>query len=91
MSRRDEDWDCPQCGNDNFASRDKCKKCGCFKSKIPRPGDWKCYCGEINFAKRLECRRCSKPHESVSAFDLRAQQVYPVPQPSMFDIRSNQQ
>lgn len=27
------DWTCPQCKEVNFEKRDKCRKCGCFRSK----------------------------------------------------------
>jgi hypothetical protein len=29
--RREGDWDCPACGNNNFSFRDACKKCGAVK------------------------------------------------------------
>ena len=30
------DWACPDCAHSNFASRDKCRRCGCFRSKVTR-------------------------------------------------------
>lgn len=33
MYIRNKDWNCPECGHRNFARRDKCEKCGCFRSK----------------------------------------------------------
>lgn len=69
------DWNCPQCGTMNFASRSMCIGCGCFRSKAfsgasggiqMKKGDWKCGCGEINFASRQACRKCNKgkPNEA---------------------------
>lgn len=75
-NRHRSDWICADCGNDVFGSKDKCGKCGLFRSKseakgaikancaIPaaarKPGDWDCVCGELNFAARTSCRKCSK-------------------------------
>lgn len=71
-----KDWICPQCGNDNFGSRDKCKKCGCFRSKalksnsnsdlVIKKGDWNCSCGELNFASRTNCRKCNKEKNNTN-------------------------
>src|SRR3989442_277076 len=67
MQRKHADWDCPQCGYDNFGSNDKCNKCGCYRSKAiktqqaqqeMKKGDWRCTCGELVFASRNNCRRC---------------------------------
>lgn len=30
------DWACPECKHCNFEKRDKCRQCGCFKSKSTR-------------------------------------------------------
>lgn len=27
------DWTCPDCAHSNFEKRDKCRQCGCFRSK----------------------------------------------------------
>lgn len=69
------DWTCPQCNEHNFASRDKCFKCGCFRSKafkkdnttanFVKQGDWTCICGELNFASRVSCRKCGKSKINV--------------------------
>ncbi|KAI7903030.1 P-loop containing nucleoside triphosphate hydrolase protein [Cokeromyces recurvatus] len=70
---RPGDWDCPDCGISNFASRYECFKCGTAKPegaggefggerRAPRPkrdGDWDCPdCGISNFASRYECFKC---------------------------------
>jgi len=64
MQRKPGDWDCPQCGSLNFASRNECRDCKCYKSKAnpveKKKGDWNCSCGELNFASRNNCRRCDK-------------------------------
>jgi hypothetical protein len=64
------DWVCPDCNMNCFGSKDKCFKCGCFRSRglrgesklsgLPKlkPGDWICSCGEMNFSKRNVCRKC---------------------------------
>lgn len=72
MSRQG-DWKCPECGYDNFASRDACGKCKCWRSKAfknqpieKKRGDWNCPCGELNFASRTECRKCGKGKQSSS-------------------------
>ena len=60
------DWKC-NCGMVNFASRDKCYKCGDFKSKSvgsnhkinSQMRDWDCVdCEEHNFGSRMSCREC---------------------------------
>lgn len=71
------DWACPQCGQNNFASRDKCYGCGCFRSKAfktdqsARPGDWNCSCGELNFASRNACRKCGNVKPGSVTLPLR--------------------
>lgn len=62
------DWNCPKCGDHNFASKDKCRKCFTKKDSpnsntVQRePGDWDCLgCGEMNFKKRHICFKCNKP------------------------------
>lgn len=93
-NRHRSDWICADCGNDVFGSKDKCGKCGLFRSKsdakgaikancaIPaaarKPGDWDCACGELNFAARISCRRCAKAKPAVPA----AQQPIPDNQPT---------
>ncbi|KRX04405.1 hypothetical protein PPERSA_05666 [Pseudocohnilembus persalinus] len=62
------DWDCLQCNSLNFASRDKCFKCGDWKptnfggddNKNRREGDWDCFeCGALNYGFRSECFKCN--------------------------------
>jgi len=67
------DWNCPACGNHNFAYRDACKQCGTPKPEglgpvAPvggpdvRPGDWTCpACGNHNFSYRAVCKQCGQP------------------------------
>lgn len=70
------DWDCIQCGERKiFGSKDKCNKCGCYRSKgvpskndaVPtvKAGDWTCICGVNNFAKRDKCFKCNAPKAPV--------------------------
>lgn len=74
MQRKTGDWDCPDCSTVNFASRNECYKCKCYKSKGKTPekkkgdwkGDWNCGCGELNFASRTNCRRCNKPKDQTT-------------------------
>ncbi|KAI8146123.1 hypothetical protein BJV82DRAFT_655020 [Fennellomyces sp. T-0311] len=66
---RPGDWDCPECGVNNFASRQECFKCQAARpegmgppKREPRPGDWDCPdCQANNFASRTECFKCSAP------------------------------
>ncbi|KAL3133450.1 hypothetical protein ABBQ38_007313 [Trebouxia sp. C0009 RCD-2024] len=60
------DWDCSECGTNNFARRGKCFKCGRPRAKGmvegQRPGDWCCpSCSANNFSRRTECFRCQQP------------------------------
>eukprot|EP00397_Hematodinium_sp_SG-2012_P022362 GEMP01023163.1.p1 GENE.GEMP01023163.1~~GEMP01023163.1.p1 ORF type:complete len:497 (+),score=101.39 GEMP01023163.1:167-1657(+) len=62
-SNAGDDWECPQCGNQNFGGRMVCnmRKCG-----APRPdsgANWDCpWCGNDNFPNRSVCnsRKCDK-------------------------------
>lgn len=74
---RPGDWDCPDCGISNFASRQACFKCSAARpegagggARAPRPrreGDWDCpSCGISNFASRTECFKCQTPKEGGS-------------------------
>ncbi|XP_047323982.1 ranBP2-type zinc finger protein At1g67325-like [Impatiens glandulifera] len=69
---RDNDWECPKCGNVNFSFRTVCnmRKCNTAKpgsqaaksdrnskQKMPE-GSWKCdKCNNINFPFRTKCNR----------------------------------
>ncbi|CEO95164.1 RNA recognition motif containing protein [Plasmodiophora brassicae] len=73
------EWDCPSCGNMNFAKRNECFRChasrpaqrpGPASPSVQRQGgdDWTCIgCGNLNWARRNECNRCSaqKPTGTV--------------------------
>jgi len=65
--RREGDWDCPDCGAVNFASRETCFKCeqiaggGGGGSGQAREGDWVCPdCGTLVFASKDSCFKCNK-------------------------------
>lgn len=70
---RDGDWNCPQCGDLQFAFRDSCRRCGIFKDGAAggaqqtnnhqtKPGDWNCSrCGDLQFARNVACRKCYAP------------------------------
>eukprot|EP00929_Paragymnodinium_shiwhaense_P086449 TRINITY_DN4696_c0_g1_i1.p1 TRINITY_DN4696_c0_g1~~TRINITY_DN4696_c0_g1_i1.p1 ORF type:complete len:612 (-),score=98.74 TRINITY_DN4696_c0_g1_i1:372-2207(-) len=76
------DWECPSCGDLQFASRNSCRKCGTPHPTSPglRPasagapprgvsmeGDWNCpSCGDYQFARNTECRRCGAARGSGS-------------------------
>ncbi|KAK3418873.1 hypothetical protein EUGRSUZ_H04636 [Eucalyptus grandis] len=69
---RDNDWQCPNCGNVNFSFREVCnmRKCNTpkpgsqvpksdknYKQKMPE-GSWKCeQCGNINYPFRTKCNK----------------------------------
>lgn len=70
------DWNCPACGDHQFARNETCRKCG-----GPRPegagmataamqeGDWMCpACGDHQFARNATCRKCGavKPSDQVT-------------------------
>mmetsp|Transcript_8982 Transcript_8982/g.25815 ORF Transcript_8982/g.25815 Transcript_8982/m.25815 type:complete len:253 (+) Transcript_8982:104-862(+) len=61
------DWECPECGQHNFASRTECFRCDApvpenASQALPRnfrPGDWICpECNSHNFSNKTECFRC---------------------------------
>jgi len=63
--RKEGDWECPDCGALNFASRATCFKCE--KRGVggsggqAREGDWTCPdCGALVFASRESCFKCNK-------------------------------
>ena len=58
-SKKPGDWNCPNCNDLNFASRNECRKCSTIKPVIKKEGDWYCLnCNDLNFASRIECRKC---------------------------------
>lgn len=65
--QRPGDWQCYSCGNNNFASRDACNRCGIPKTTFiaksgMRPGDWLCpSCQNHNYASRAACTKCQTP------------------------------
>merc|ERR1712159_724835 len=63
----DGDWVCRVCGNNNYASRDACNKCGVSKdvyvsSSGVKPGDWICTsCNNHNWQDKMNCNKCGGP------------------------------
>ncbi|PWA96123.1 zinc finger, RanBP2-type [Artemisia annua] len=72
FSTRENDWECPKCGNVNFSFRTVCnmRKCNTPKpgSQVAKPaksskadmpeGSWKCdKCNNINYPFRTKCNR----------------------------------
>jgi hypothetical protein len=66
VNKKPGDWTC-SCGEINFASRTKCRKCNKdavkeIKEKkeiVFKPGDWFCQsCNDLNFKIRINCRKC---------------------------------
>eukprot|EP00928_Gymnodinium_smaydae_P004763 TRINITY_DN11624_c0_g1_i1.p1 TRINITY_DN11624_c0_g1~~TRINITY_DN11624_c0_g1_i1.p1 ORF type:complete len:457 (+),score=113.79 TRINITY_DN11624_c0_g1_i1:200-1570(+) len=71
------DWNCPGCGDLQFARNSACRRCG-----TPRPaeagaprnaglpwfaeaGDWLCPgCGDLQFKRNSNCRKCGTPRPS---------------------------
>jgi len=79
MTKRPGDWDCPKCGDMQFARNVSCKQCGQSNPKQARTssgigsndnmkqGDWNCpSCGDHQFAKNAKCRQCGTAKPSVS-------------------------
>ena len=70
------DWHCKICDLMIFGSKDKCFKCGTFKSKCANSrlnfgiDDWKCSCGETNFRKRDKCRKCEKSKSELNGINV---------------------
>eukprot|EP00403_Amphidinium_massartii_P012836 CAMPEP_0178425040 /NCGR_PEP_ID=MMETSP0689_2-20121128/28519_1 /TAXON_ID=160604 /ORGANISM="Amphidinium massartii, Strain CS-259" /LENGTH=457 /DNA_ID=CAMNT_0020046693 /DNA_START=92 /DNA_END=1466 /DNA_ORIENTATION=+ len=71
MEKREGDWECPTCGDYQFARNPVCRKCqtpnpdenaaaaaGAKPQEI-RNGDWICgVCNDLQFARNDTCRRC---------------------------------
>eukprot|EP00746_Dinoflagellata_sp_MGD_P004127 gnl/MRDRNA2_/MRDRNA2_107986_c0_seq1.p1 gnl/MRDRNA2_/MRDRNA2_107986_c0~~gnl/MRDRNA2_/MRDRNA2_107986_c0_seq1.p1 ORF type:complete len:415 (-),score=64.20 gnl/MRDRNA2_/MRDRNA2_107986_c0_seq1:84-1328(-) len=76
---RPGDWDCPACGDLQFARNQRCRKCGEPNPENPppesgggggvsKPGDWICpNCGDNVFARNLACRQCGTPKGAPNA------------------------
>lgn len=65
---KEGDWECPGCGNHNFASRVNCNKCGELRQGF-KEGDWICKsCKNHNFASKTFCNKkdCAlpRPHDA---------------------------
>jgi len=69
MARVAGDWDCPKCGNNNFRTRDECRRCPTKRPATAiaaaaghieiRPGDWRCTkCNKNNFKNNSICFGC---------------------------------
>lgn len=70
------DWECPGCGDVNFARNATCRKCnhecpeGAGNASRMQPGDWLCpNCGDLQFARNTRCRKCraERPDDYVPA------------------------
>lgn len=67
-----KDWKCPQCGDNVFGSKDKCR-CGCFRSKAKREGDWNCpKCNFSIFASKSTCFKCGTSREVFPSISAKA-------------------
>lgn len=63
------DWECPSCGDLQFARNMACRKCNAPRpegaggsSQVAQPGDWACpACNDLQFARNMACRRCGAP------------------------------
>lgn len=58
-----QDWTCPNCGDNNFRYRLRCWKCNTRsreKTKKLKSHDWVCVCGVMNFGRRLICIKCGR-------------------------------
>lgn len=65
---KEGDWECPGCGNHNFASRVNCNKCRELRQGF-KEGDWICKsCKNHNFASKTFCNKkdCAlpRPHDA---------------------------
>lgn len=62
------DWTCPSCGDNVFAWRTECNRCGTPRVGAmtggaggSRPGDWLCpACGDLCFSSRENCKSCGQ-------------------------------
>ena len=73
FNQREGDWECYDCGFNNFSRRDRCFDCGRNRRgggggrgrggpTERREGDWFCHsCDVNNFARRTECFKCGEP------------------------------
>eukprot|EP00403_Amphidinium_massartii_P031001 CAMPEP_0178405654 /NCGR_PEP_ID=MMETSP0689_2-20121128/18511_1 /TAXON_ID=160604 /ORGANISM="Amphidinium massartii, Strain CS-259" /LENGTH=564 /DNA_ID=CAMNT_0020026677 /DNA_START=226 /DNA_END=1920 /DNA_ORIENTATION=+ len=70
-----QDWECPACGDFQFARNTHCRKCGQpnpnpsagrhfnLPPEYQKPGDWHCpTCNDLQFARNAQCRRCGTPN-----------------------------
>merc|ERR1711920_327316 len=66
-NKRVGDWKCYGCGNNNYANREQCNKCGIPRANFIaksglRAGDWICpACQNHNFADKVACNKCGSP------------------------------
>ena len=82
---RPGDWKCPSCGNNCFARKDTCMRCGAAKPRgggrgddgggyRSREGDWRCSCGNSCFGWRDSCNRCGQPKQGEGSNQHHRQQ-----------------
>lgn len=58
---KEGDWNCPSCGNHNYASRVNCNRCAMLRPGF-KQGDWVCRgCKYHNFASKEVCHQCKGP------------------------------
>eukprot|EP00425_Heterocapsa_triquetra_P016613 CAMPEP_0195127064 /NCGR_PEP_ID=MMETSP0448-20130528/136222_1 /TAXON_ID=66468 /ORGANISM="Heterocapsa triquestra, Strain CCMP 448" /LENGTH=443 /DNA_ID=CAMNT_0040164779 /DNA_START=123 /DNA_END=1451 /DNA_ORIENTATION=+ len=84
------DWNCPACGDLQFARNTQCRKCGtahpdpgaavaaapASAGPTAMPGDWMCAgCGDHQFARNTQCRRCGAGHPGTTVGQAAAAQV----------------
>eukprot|EP01062_Namystynia_karyoxenos_P021292 TRINITY_DN18090_c0_g1_i1.p1 TRINITY_DN18090_c0_g1~~TRINITY_DN18090_c0_g1_i1.p1 ORF type:complete len:787 (+),score=244.02 TRINITY_DN18090_c0_g1_i1:92-2452(+) len=95
---RPGDWQCAHCGNQNYANRVDCNRCGrnidnharptgLEVVRATQPGDWLCeHCQNHNFADKARCNRCqvSRPEQP---HPVPAQALQPPPQEAQLRLR----